>query len=146
MAVGVGGSLNEQNPSSTRLWTSITDLNCHQMLGRHLCYHYTNTGYYVITRLLVSSGQPVHTLFYFILIEEPVAIISDRDSKCSKSGLAPEILPFIGSVITASLFQTYVVPAYISLFILPCWMTAKTLELLVPLIRFELIRHYDRTF
>lgn len=26
-------------------WTSIPNLNRHQMLGRHLCYHYTNAGY-----------------------------------------------------------------------------------------------------
>ena len=42
---GAGGSLNEQNPCSVSIWSSITDSNCHQMLGRHLCYHYTNTAY-----------------------------------------------------------------------------------------------------
>ena len=50
----ISGSLNEQNPSSTRVstsrvaenqWSDITDSNCHQQLGRLVCYHYTNIAY-----------------------------------------------------------------------------------------------------
>ena len=70
----ISGSLNEQNPSSTRVstsrvaenqWSSITDSNCHQMLGGHLCYHYTNTAN--INNLLISVDMH-NTLRSFTLL------------------------------------------------------------------------------
>ena len=46
-----------------KYWTSIPNSNRHQMLGRHLCYHYTNAGYKVASSLLCMHAPSLSTLF-----------------------------------------------------------------------------------
>lgn len=47
----------EEGSWSDDQWTSITDSNCHQMIGNHLCYHYTNTGYKLSIYYALNCGD-----------------------------------------------------------------------------------------